>query len=136
MTTTQTAARNAATVRVTATADNRAIITVSDGLHTIEAHYWAPMGGGYVRETTTDRPGTLGSQVSRDGLYHAGHMLTWSGSGTLAAVIRGEVRRAAGRRHMLARLEDAREAAWWQTDEGRALAAEMDAEMDAEYDRA
>lgn len=38
--------------------------------------FWAPLKGGYIREVTDDRPGTLGYQLC-DGLAHTGSTLMW-----------------------------------------------------------
>jgi hypothetical protein len=54
--------------------------------------FWVPEGGGYVREISTNRPGTLGLQVC-EWLAHSGNTLTSSRDGLLA-LIRAEYRRA------------------------------------------
>jgi hypothetical protein len=61
--------------------------------------YWCPSGGGYVREITESRPGTLGLQVAAD-LSHAGDMLSVGSPAELPAAIRAGLRRAvaAGRK--------------------------------------
>jgi len=62
--------------------------------------YWAPLGGGYVRDVT-DAPGTLGPQVC-DRLLSMGNTLSWDpSSGPLSLLIRREHRRflSAKRRH-------------------------------------
>ena len=64
--------------------------------------FWAPPGGGYVRDTTS-QPGTLGRQVC-DGLQGSGDCLSWSPRmGALVGLIRREYR--------VSRREDAREKA-------------------------
>ena len=53
--------------------------------------FYVPPNGGYVRQTTWGRPGTLGQQVC-ERLSSSGHTLTATPA-TLADVIRREYRR-------------------------------------------
>lgn len=85
-TTVQRRVRQSPRYRVVETAPNRARLYVGDRA---VAEYWAPLGGGYVREVTDARPGTLGSQVC-DRLASTGPTL-WC-SGPLARLIRVEMR--------------------------------------------
>jgi hypothetical protein len=75
--------------KITAIADNRAVLT--DTATGIRREFWAPSDGGYVREISESRPGTLGMQVC-DGLVHRGSTLTCGPTGLLA-LIRREARR-------------------------------------------
>lgn len=52
--------------------------------------YWAPLGGGYIRETT-HKPGTTGSQVC-DGMASCGPTLMWWPEHRLSETIRRETR--------------------------------------------
>ncbi len=52
--------------------------------------YWTPSGGGYVREISRTRPGTLGHHVC-DRLAHMGSTLS-SSRGALLGLIRSEAR--------------------------------------------
>ncbi|HUZ75482.1 MAG TPA: hypothetical protein VNE67_17235 [Acetobacteraceae bacterium] len=54
--------------------------------------FWVPPGGGYVRETDDEHPGTLGQQVC-DLLSSRGPTL-WTSPDGLIALIRLEYRRA------------------------------------------
>lgn len=89
--------RNAPRYRVRANGDNAAYLTVRcvDG-EPITIRYWTPLAGGYVRETTEQRPGTLGFQVCR-GLAHTGSALHRSAGDSLAEIIRREARSKWGR---------------------------------------
>lgn len=63
----------------------------------VERRFWAPQSGGYVREVSDGKPGTLGQQVC-DGLAHRGNTLHVSDPSQLIALIRqqwAQVRRAA-----------------------------------------
>ena len=53
--------------------------------------YWVPAHGGYVHQTTWERPGTLGFQVC-ERLSSMGNTL-WATPDNLAQVIRREYRR-------------------------------------------
>ncbi len=67
--------------------------------------FWAPAGGGYVREIDAEHPGTLGRQVC-EGLHHMGNTLSWDPrSGPLSRLIQKEnaKARAKARRDELAR---------------------------------
>ena len=55
----------------------------------IERRFWAPPSGGYVREVTAQRPGTLGQQVC-SGLSHRGSTMQVSTPDNLLALIRRE----------------------------------------------
>jgi hypothetical protein len=55
----------------------------------IERRFWAPPSGGYVREVTAQRPGTLGQQVC-GGLSHRGNTLSVNSPDQLMALIRRE----------------------------------------------
>jgi hypothetical protein len=55
----------------------------------IERRFWAPPGGGYVREVTAARPGTLGQQVCA-GLAHMGGTLSVKTPADLLPLIRRE----------------------------------------------
>jgi len=59
--------------------------------------YWAPDGGGYVREIDDQRPGILGRQVCYD-LDRSGDTLWWHGSEPIVDLIRREARAALRRR--------------------------------------
>lgn len=86
---------------------------VNDNRCQIEAegmtlNYWAPSDGGYVREVSSGKPGTLGQQVGRD-LSHSGAMLEWNPAshGTLADLIRSRLRTKAARENLASRIETA-----------------------------
>jgi len=69
--------------------DNRCELRITGGrTHT----YWAPVSGGYVREVSEERPGTLGDQVCEH-LASTGSTLEWSGRRPLVELIRREARR-------------------------------------------
>lgn len=78
---------------VTAEEPDRATLTVladgplGDAGQTRE--FWMPDGGGYVRETSERRPGTLGLQVC-GGLSGSGSTLYLSEGGNLTRLIRRE----------------------------------------------
>jgi len=81
--------------------DNRCTLTYSPDADRLWGHedgpaertYWAPDGGGYVRDTT-HQPGTLGSQVCNE-MASMGHTLHWGNIyWPLADLIRHEVRKA------------------------------------------
>lgn len=55
-----------------------------------ERRFWVPPNGGYVREVTAERPGTLGAQVCK-GLSNRGVTL-WAERDNLLSVIRNEYR--------------------------------------------
>jgi hypothetical protein len=59
----------------------------------IVRRFWAPAGGGYVREVTAHRPGTLGHQVC-SGLSHRGGTLSVGSPDDLITLIRREWQRA------------------------------------------
>jgi hypothetical protein len=62
----------------------------------IERRFWAPPSGGYVREVSDSRPGTLGNQVC-SGLALRGRTLSVATPDQLLPLIRSEwakVRRA------------------------------------------
>ena len=99
---TATATRTAPLYRVTADGDNEAILTTRSGLVIC---YWRTMAGGYVREVSDDRPGTLGWQVS-DELANMGNMLYCSEGRDLATMIRRVARSTAGRATIAALDED------------------------------
>ena len=64
------------------------VIPEGDG-KVVHTTYWAPSGGGYVRDVTT-QPGTLGRQVC-EGLSYMGNTLLWAPShGPLVKLIRRE----------------------------------------------
>jgi hypothetical protein len=52
-----------------------------------ERRFWCPQGGGYVREVTDIRPGTLGQQVC-DGLAYRGSALAVRSRDDLLPLIR------------------------------------------------
>lgn len=86
-------------MRLTESGDNRCVLEHdaddwSDplGPDRVVREFWAPSDGGYIREITEDRPGTLGYQVC-DCLDGLGNTLEWRpGYGSLARVIRREWR--------------------------------------------
>lgn len=80
---------------------NRCVLCRADG---VEHHYWSPLDGGYVREVTDSRPGTLGAQVCY-GLATTGSTLHRGEDECLATLIRREARSAAGRRNLEERIE-------------------------------
>jgi hypothetical protein len=59
----------------------------------VERRFWAPPSGGYVREVTNSRPGTLGQQVCA-GLTDRGSTLHVSAPEKLLPLIRSEWQRA------------------------------------------
>lgn len=76
--------RNSPRYRLTSICSNEAEVLVLATRERIR--FWAPDGGGYVRDVTR-QPGTLGQQVyDRRGERNA--TLSWSGRGTLARCIR------------------------------------------------
>lgn len=70
----------------------------------IERRFWAPPSGGYVREVSTAKPGTLGQQVC-GGLSHRGSTLSVRDPADLIHLIRREWQAAkrAARRDQAAR---------------------------------
>jgi len=55
----------------------------------VERRFWCPPSGGYVREVTASRPGTLGQQVCA-GLTHRGGTLSVRTPADLIGLIRRE----------------------------------------------
>ena len=106
---------------------NRCVLRRADG---VEHHYWSPLDGGYVREVTESRPGTLGAQVCY-GLASTGSTLHRSEDECLATIIRREARSAAGRRSLEERIVVANcEQEWtggpaYLTADGRIVSAEQ-----------
>lgn len=88
---------------------NRCVLRRADG---VEHHYWSPLDGGYVREVTDSRPGTLGAQVCY-GLATTGSTLHRGEDECLATLIRREARSAAGRRNLAERIEVANSEQEW-----------------------
>jgi hypothetical protein len=69
----------------------------------VERRFWVPPGGGYVREVSEKKPGTLGNQVCAR-LSNRGPTL-WATRDTLLDIIRAEYRT---RQWMAARERDRR----------------------------
>ena len=67
-------------------------------------YYWMPANGGYVRETTYNRPGTLGQQVSDD-LAGSGDMMYLPAGADLTSAIRRAARTVAGRANLQCRVD-------------------------------
>jgi hypothetical protein len=67
---------------------NRVTVQTDGEFH----QYWAPSGGGYIREISSDRPGTLGQQVCRR-LHSTGDCLEYvPGYASVGDIIRRERR--------------------------------------------
>lgn len=80
---------------------NRCILSFEVDGKRVEREYWCPDGGGYVRQISEGRPGTLGRQIC-DGLSGSGSTLSWPATRPLAILIRRELRarlRATERAH-------------------------------------
>ena len=75
--------------RTEAESDHHVILT--DTATGLQREFWVPLGGGYVREISESRPGTMGLQVCY-GLVHSGDTLTCGPTGLLA-LIRREARK-------------------------------------------
>jgi hypothetical protein len=73
--------------------DNHVVIRYADCYtgEIIEREFWAPSGGGYVREIDAAHPGTTGRQVC-ELLEGVGPTLYWGGHGRLIDVVRREYR--------------------------------------------